>query len=71
VEVCKVKAKDLTVADQKKRKRPGTAESGKRAKSDTGLEAFEEEKEEKEEGEFDYESGDEGKAEGRWEKGGA
>jgi len=71
VEVCKVKAKDLTAADQKKRKRSGTTGSGKRAKSETGLEAFEEEKEEKEEGEFDYESGDEGKGEGRWEKGGA
>lgn len=72
VEVCKVKAKDLTAADQKKRKGSGTAGSGKRAKSETGLEAFEdekEEKEEKEEGEFDYESGDEGKGEGRWEKG--
>jgi Fanconi-associated nuclease 1 len=64
VEVCKVKAKDLGVADQKKRKRSGTAWSGKRAKSEVELEAFEEEKEE---GEFDYESGDEGKGEGRWE----
>jgi Fanconi-associated nuclease 1 len=69
VEVCKVKSKDLTAAEQKKRKRSGTAGSGKRGKSETGLEAFEDEKEEKEEGEFDYESGDEGKGEGRWEEG--
>ena len=68
VEVCKVKAKDLSAAEQKKRKRSGTAGLGKRAKSEVGLEAFDEEKEEKEEGEFDYESGDEGKGEGSWEK---
>ena len=70
MEVCKVKAKDLSAAEQKKRKISGTAGSGKRAKSETGLENFEEEKEEKEEkeeGEFDYESGDEGREEGRWE----
>lgn len=64
MEVCKVKAKELDPASIKKRKRPmiNRASVGSMQSIDV------DEDEEKEVGEFDYESGEEGKAEGRWEK---
>jgi Fanconi-associated nuclease 1 len=71
VEVCKVKAKDLSISAEQARKRKrerGGSGIGKRAKSEISLEAFRDETEEREEGEFDYESGEEGKEEGKWEK---
>jgi Fanconi-associated nuclease 1 len=70
VEVCKVKSKDLSAEQVKKRKRAVSAARGvkdERGKSE--LEVFGVEEEDEEEGgEFDYESGEEGKGEGRWEK---
>jgi hypothetical protein len=70
VEVCKVKSKDLSAEQIKKRKRAVSAARGvKDERGKTELEVFDvEEEEDEEEGEFDYESGEEGKGEGRWEK---
>ena len=70
VEVCKVKAKEMNLSAEqiKKRKRQASVGRVKRSKSEAGAFEVDEELLEKEEGEFEYESGDEGKGEGRWEK---
>jgi Fanconi-associated nuclease 1 len=71
VEVCKVKAKEMKLSAEQVKKRKRQASTGVVKRSKSEVEAFEVDEEllEKDEGgEFEYESGDEGKGEGRWEK---
>lgn len=65
VEVCKVKAKDVDAPLKKRKRFIAKKEETMSIDIDNGVE---EGRDEKEPGEFDYESGDEGKGEGRWEK---
>lgn len=69
VEVCKVKAKDVDPSTVKKRKRPQAGGTKKEERADSALSLdpeLEAMDEDEEPGEFTYESGDEGKAEGHW-----
>lgn len=71
VEICKVKAKEMNPATlaAKKRKRPSTGVKKESVGSMQSIDVdAEEDEEDKETGEFEYESGEEGKGEGRWEK---